>query len=187
MRLRGPRRLAFTSLLVAVAQAGPAVAEPRTLIHFATGYARGIENNRDVHKVESRLGADYWLYPPLSLGVEGAWVRFVGSRDGQSVNCVGVTLLPLVAWHFWRSGAAALSVDLGWGGALFIPAFPPGGTLLNVYGAVGLQARLPLRSDLLLMLGVRVMHHSNGRDSVADNPAFDGVAINLGTGFRVGR
>jgi len=170
----------------ALAQA-PQRAAPRTTIHWSSGFGAGIEDSRDIHKVETRWGVDYRVGRPLSVGVELALVRFLGVRDERAAKTLGATLLPVVAWHFWRAGDASLALDIGYGGALFLPAFPPGGTSLNGYSAVGLQGRLPLRRDVVLLIGVRAMHHSNGRGFVADNPAFDGVALNLGAGFGVGR
>jgi hypothetical protein len=160
---------------------------PRLTIHWTSGYATGIEVNRHIHKVETRWGVDYRVGAPFSVGPELSLVRFVGVRDGREASTFGVTLLPVVAWHFWRAGNASLALDIGFGGAVFLPAFPPGGTALNGYSAVGLQARMPLRRDVSLLLGVRAFHHSNGRGFVSENPAFDGVALNVGAGFGVGR
>jgi len=170
----------------ALAQA-PRPAAPRTTIHWSSGFGAGIEDSRNIRKVETRWGVDYRVGPPLSVGLEVALVRFLGERDERAAKTLGATLLPVVAWHFWRSGDASLAFDIGYGGAVFLPAFPPGGTSLNGYSTVGLQGRLPLRRDVVLLLGVRAMHHSNGRGFVADNPAFDGIALNLGAGFGVGR
>lgn len=161
-------------------------AAPRTTIHWSSGYGQGVGGNRRIRKVETRWGADYRIGAPLSVGVELALLRFVGVRDEHAVDCAGATLFPVVAWHFWRSGNASLAFDLGLGAAVFYPAFPPGGTMLNGYSAVGLQARLPLRRDVSLLLGLRALHHSNGRGVVTQNPAFDGLAVNIGAGFGVG-
>jgi len=192
--MRGLRSCFFSAPLLvtlvpphAVAAEPTRVDMPRTTIQWSSGFAQGIEVNRKIRKVEMRWGIDYRIGPPLSVGVELALVRFVGERDARSVNCVGTTLLPVVAWHFFRSGGASLAFDLGYGGALFHPAFPPGGTALNGYSAVGLQARLPLRRDVSLLLGVRAMHHSNGRGFVSENPAFDGIVFNVGAAFGVDR
>ncbi len=160
---------------------------PRATIHWSSGYGQGIEVNRKIRKVETRWGLDYRVGAPLSVGLELALLRFVGVRDARAVDCVGGTLLPVVAWHFWRSEGASLAFDLGFGAAVFHPAFPPGGTAFNGYSAVGLQGRLALRRDIALLLGVRALHHSNGRGFAADNPAFDGLALNIGAGFGVGR
>jgi hypothetical protein len=168
------------------AESAPAAA-PRATIHWSSGYGQGIDANAKIRKVETRWGVDYRIGAPLSVGVELALVHFVGMRDERAVDSVGPTVLPVVAWHFWRSRGASFAFDLGFGGALFYPAFPPGGTLLNGYSVVGLQARLPLRRDIGLLLGVRALHHSNGRGFTADNPAFDGLAFNVGAGFGVGK
>jgi hypothetical protein len=169
------------ALLGALFHVDAAASEPpRATVHWSSGYATGVDQNRHIQKVETRWGADYRIGPPLSLGLEAAVVRFVGVRDERRVNCLGVTLLPVVAWHFWRMDDASLAFDLGLGGAVFLPSFPPGGTAVSGYWALGLSARLPLRRDIALLFGVRVMHHSSGR-------GFDGVAFNLGTGFGVGR
>jgi hypothetical protein len=192
--MRPRLRSAFSATLLltlahpdAVAAEPGQIAAPRTTIHWSSGYGQGIEANRRIRKVETRWGVDYRIGAPLSVGVELALLRFVGVRDGRAVDCGGATLLPVVAWHFWRSGQASLAFDLGFGGAVFYPAFPPGGTMFNGYSAVGLQARLPLRRDIGLVVGVRALHHSNGRGFVTENPAFDGLAFNLGAGFGVGR
>lgn len=169
----------------AAAQAASAAA-PRSTIHWSSGFGAGVEASRDIHKAETRWGFEYRVGPPLSVGGELAIVRFAGVRDERAAKTIGVTLLPVVAWHFLRVGDASVAIDIGYGGALFLPAFPPGGTSLNGYSAVGLQCRLPLRRDVLLIVGVRAMHHSNGRGFVADNPAFDGLALNIGAGFGVG-
>lgn len=169
----------------AAAQGGIRAA-PRSVVHWSSGFGAGIEASREIHKAETRWGFDYRVGPPLSVGAELAAVRFAGVRDERPAKTIGVTVLPVVAWHFLRVGDASLAIDIGYGGALFLPPFPPGGTSLNGYSAVGLQCRLPLRRDVLLMLGLRAIHHSNGRGFVADNPAFDGVALNIGAGFGVG-
>ena len=191
--MRARFRSAFSALLLvtwvhpdALAAEPRQSAAPRTTIQWASGYGQGIDTSRNVRKMETRWGVDHRVLIPLSLGVEFALLRVLGTRDQRAVDGIGATLMPVVAWHFWRDHNASLALDLGLGAALLYPAFP-GGSALQGYSAVGLQARLPLRRDITLLLGARALHHSNGRRPVADNPAFDGLAFTLGAGFGIGR
>lgn len=179
-------------LLVTLVRLDPLAAQPRqggaprTTIHWASGYGQGIEASRNVRKMETRWGVDHRLLVPLSVGVELALLRVLGTRDQRAIDSVAATLMPVVAWHFWRDNNASLALELGLGAAVTYPAFP-GGSTLSGYSAVGVQARLPLRRDITLLLGARALHHSNGPSSVSDNPAFDGLAFHLGAGFGIGR
>lgn len=170
------------ALLVLLAPANAAAAD-RWMGHVTSGYAAGIEDNDSVRKGELRLGGDFRPARFVSFGLELAFVRFAGSRDGRDVGCVGGTLLPVVAWHFFRHGDSSATFELGYGGAAFSRGFPPGGTVLNGYSALGVGGRIALRPNLLLVLGLRLFHHSNGRGFAEDNPAFDGIGVNVGTGF----
>lgn len=157
----------------------------RATVQWSSGYATGMGADERVHQVQSGLGADYRWSAALGVGAEAALVHFVGERDARSVSRVGVTLLPVLAWHFWRGDSSSLAIELGVGGGFFIGALPVRSAALSDYWGLGLQARLALRRDVQLLIGVRVVHHTSFRGS--DHPAFDGVAFNLGTAFGLSR
>lgn len=157
------------------------------LVHFASGYVTGVDASREVRAIESRLGGEYRPTPPLTLGLELDLARFVGARDERSVSSLGATLLPTLTWHFLRTDSASLGLELGAGGGPFAPMGRPLHLALDGSLQLGLGARLALRRDVWLLLGVRAVHHSASLDLSPRNHAFDGVAFSLGTGFGVWR
>lgn len=150
------------------------------VFELAHGLALGLSPNDGIAKVESRAAAELRVAPPVGLRLEVAFVRFVGRRDEQDASCVGLTALPLVSWHFLRVGRSSVAFSFGLGGAWFSRPFPPFGTALNGYSALGLGARLAIGPRWFLTADVRGFHHSNGRGFAADNPAIDGVGFDLG-------
>lgn len=153
-------------------------------VHASAGYAQGIAPSDHIHKSEGRLGVEQVFHPALSGGPELAVLRFSGSRDGRDANSAGGTLLYQLKWHALRYRGYSLYAGFGFGGAYFLSPFPPGGTRFNGYSFFGTGLVAPMGRHLLLLLDVREMHHSNGRGLVADNPAFDGLSVNLGLGVR---
>lgn len=149
------------------------------------GYVSGVDVNRELSRYELDAGVELRASPALSFEVELGVVRFEGVRDGRDADADGVVVIPRLAWHFARIGGSSLLLDFGLGGALFSRDFPPGGTRLNGYSAIGVGARLALTERLQAFAALRLMHHSNGKGLVADNPAFDGVAVSLGFAARV--
>lgn len=157
----------------------------RVLLDLSQGWATGISPSESIRKAETRAGLELRVAPPLSLRFELAAVRFAGSRDGRDAGVVGLTALPLLSWHFWRLGPSSLTFDFGLGGAWFSRPFPPGGTALDGYSTVGLGTRIALGHRLFATADARGFHHSNGRGFVADNPAFDGIGVDVGVGLDV--
>jgi Lipid A 3-O-deacylase (PagL) len=149
------------------------------------GYGAGVDVNDGLSRYELDTGVERRLSRALSFDVELGAVRFQGVRDGRDAAADGVVVIPRLAWHFARLGGSSLLLDFGLGGALFSRDFPPGGTRLNGYSAIGVGARLALTEELQAFAALRLMHHSNGKGLVADNPAFDGVAVSLGFAARV--
>jgi hypothetical protein len=149
------------------------------------GYVSGVDVNRELSRYELDAAIERRLSPALSFDVELGAVRFQGVRDGRDADADGVVVIPRLAWHFARLGGSSLLLDFGLGGALFSRDFPPGGTRLNGYSAIGVGARLALTEGLQAFAALRLMHHSNGQGLVAENPAFDGVAVSLGFAARV--
>jgi hypothetical protein len=168
-----------------LAQQAPAktVVRPSHQLDLASGFAAGLTPNQSIYKWEQRLGAELRWGAPFSARLELSFVRMAGSRAGRDASCVGVTLLPPLVWHFARFGESSLAFQFGLGGAWFSEPFPPGGTHLNGYSSVGLGVRVALARSTVLMLDGRLLHHSNGRGFVPDNPAFDSVGLDVGVGF----
>jgi hypothetical protein len=106
------------------------------------GYVAGVDVNGELSRYELDTGVERRLSPALSLDVELGAVRFQGARDGRDADADGVVMIPRLAWHFARLGDSSLWLDFGLGGALFSRDFPPGGTRLNGYSAIGVGARV---------------------------------------------
>jgi len=86
----------------------------------------------------------------------------------------------LLRWYVTRTRSWGVFVEHGVGVAASSDPLPPRGTQLNLshQAGVGLGVRLTDASRLTLRLGQQ--HVSNGRGSVHDNPAWDGVGVFLG-------
>lgn len=181
-------RATFGIALVFASRAAHAdPATPHVRARFESGYAVGIDVNRGIHKSDWRTGIDYRWSPAFSTGAELAIVHFLGVRDGRTVDTLGVTLLPIVRWSFLRHRAFACSFDVGLGLGIFTDAFPPGGTPWNGYSTFGIALEHALDDRVVVLGGLRLLHHSNGRGIVEENPAFDGAAVHVGIGVRAGR
>ncbi len=60
---------------------------------------------------------------------------------------------------------------------LYAPNFPPGGDVYNFASQLGGSIAFRLRPHLVLGIGVRWMHVSNGRGLGPQNPAYEGVGF----------
>lgn len=153
------------------------------LVTISSGYAYGVDINRDIWKVELRAAYDNFFIDELSGGPELSYVHFKGKRNGVDVNTSGITCAYILKWHFTQSEKFSLYFEHGLGGSYFVNEFPPKGTKLNGFSQVGLGVYFKTWEKGLIVFDARLMHHSNGKGIVEKNPAYDGMVFHLGYGF----
>lgn len=155
------------------------------MISISAGYATGVDLNRDIWKMELRGAYDVYFIDELSGGPELSLVKFSGSRNGFSAATQGITAAYILKWLFLKNNSFSLFFEHGWGFAAFANEFPPQGTKLNGNSLVGLGMFLYTSPKALLLFDARLIHHSNGKGLVENNPAFDGILFHIGYGFNL--
>ncbi len=141
---------------------------------ISVGRYTGIDDSKEINISHVGFGKTYYVTDGLGLNGEILAIVSRGERDGVDADTEGIGAFFALRWHFLRAKSWSLFLNHGIGPVLFVEEFPPGGTKLNglIQYSLGMSAHLG--NSMLLTLGARHVHISNGKGFVADNPSYDG-------------
>jgi hypothetical protein len=178
-----PKQVVLIIAMIAIATASahaadaPIFPKDSFTLHAAAGYVRSLDKDEaDIGALE--LGANYYLWDNLSLGVE--LNGFEISQLGEDASAI--SLEATFRHHFWQPDDRWTTyIDGAFGPSYSTRDTPQGGTHFNFISRIGLGATVRLDEHVHLMFGARYWHLSNARIEGTDrNPNFNGAQVYVG-------
>jgi len=154
-------------------------------IIFEAEYYDAVDTDRQIKTYNLNAGLGY--YPFEKLGLFGMLV--LSKNDGYSIDefnpglgrmnadSIGLGLAGLLRWHLVRINRFSLFLDGSFGGIYYNNEFPPQGTSWNFMSRYGGGIDHQLNAKTTLGFGYKLMHISNGKGLVDNNPAIDSQSV----------
>ncbi len=131
----------------------------------------------------------YYLFDGFALagniyGMYPHGFRFNGSDEYEVRNTFGLGISGMLRWEFVQLFGHNLYWEAGFGLLATNKEFPPLGTRLNFTQRYGFGTNIPINKKIILTLGVRHMHISNGKGFTSENPQYNGNGVIFGVKFK---